>query len=203
MHTAVMGDVKLKEALHDELRWARESMLWKLDGLSEYDVRRPLTATGTNFLGLIKHMSIGDSKYLGEVFGRPFREHLPWWDDDAEDNADKWATASESRLGIIERYQRVSEHADSTILDLDLDSPGYVPWWPRPNVKLINIIAHVLAETNRHTGHADILREQLDGATGFDSQDIGSARHDAEWWRGYVATIEAAARQASETATDQ
>ncbi len=47
-----MGDIELKTALHDELRWAREAMLWKLEGLSEYDVRRPLTATGTNLLGL-------------------------------------------------------------------------------------------------------------------------------------------------------
>ncbi len=70
--TLVMVDVELKAALHDELRWAREAMLWKLDGLSEYDVRRPLTATGTNLLGLIKHLSMGESKYLGEVFGRPF-----------------------------------------------------------------------------------------------------------------------------------
>jgi len=46
-----MVNVELKVALHDELRWAREAMLWKLDGLGEYDVRRPLTATGTNFLG--------------------------------------------------------------------------------------------------------------------------------------------------------
>ena len=195
-----MGDVTLKAALHDELRWVREAMLWKLDGLSEYDLRRPLTATGTNFLGLIKHLSMGESKYLGEVFGRPFHEHLPWWDDDAEANADKWATASESRLEIIERYQRVSEHSDATITTLDLDSPGYVPWWPRPTVKLINVIAHVLAETNRHAEHADILREQLDGATGFDPQDTSSARHDADWWRGYVATIETAAQHASSTA---
>jgi len=70
-----MVNVELKVALHDELRWARAAMLWKLDGLSEYDVRRPLTATGTNFLGLIKHLSMGESKYLDEVFGRPFREH--------------------------------------------------------------------------------------------------------------------------------
>jgi len=92
-----MVNVELKVALHDELRWAREAMLWKLDGLSEYDVRRPLTATGTNFLGLIKHLSMGESKYLGEVFGRPFREHLPWWDDDAEDNEDKWASRTHRR----------------------------------------------------------------------------------------------------------
>jgi len=190
----------MKAALHDELRWAREAMLWKLDGLSEYDVRRPMTATGTNLLGLVKHLSMGESKYLGEVFGRPFHEHLPWWDDDAEHNADKWATESELRSEIIERYQRVCEHSDATINLLELDSPGQVPWWPRPDVKLINVIAHVLAETNRHAGHADILREQLDGATGFDPERAGSSR-DAAWWRGYVAAVETAARRASSMST--
>ena len=199
LQTVGMADEPVKAALHDELRWARDAMLWKLDGLSEYDVRRPLTATGTNFLGLIKHLSIGESKYLGEVFGRPFPEYLPWWDDDADDNADQWTTANEARDEIIQRYQRIAAHSDITIDTLDLDSPGHVPWWPRPNVKLVNVIAHVLAETNRHTGHADILREQLDGVTGFDSQDTGAFRHDAQLWRGYVATIEAAARQASGT----
>ncbi len=66
-------------------------------------------------------------------------------------------------------------------------------------MKLINVIAHVLAETNRHAGHADILREQLDGATGFDPDDTSSSQHDAAWWRSYVATIEAAAQKASAT----
>ncbi|MDQ3306763.1 MAG: DinB family protein [Actinomycetota bacterium] len=174
-------------------------MLWKLDGLSEYDVRRPLTATGTNLLGLVKHLSMGESKYLGEVFGRPFPEHLPWWDEDADDNADKWVTAGESRSEIIERYQRVCEHSDASINLLELDSLGHVPWWPRPNVMLVNVIAHILAETNRHAGHADILREQLDGSTG--DADASPPQHDSAWWRGYVATIEAAAQRASSSPT--
>ncbi len=189
-----MVNPELKAALHDELRWAREAVLHKLDGLGEYDVRRPLTATGTNLLGLVKHLSMGESKYLGEVFGRPFPEPMPWWDADAAENVDHWATASESRSEVIERYQRVCEHADATINVLDLDSPGHVPWWPRPHVRLINVMGHVLAETNRHAGHADILREQLDGVTG--DGDAGAQRHDAVWWREYVATVEAAARQA-------
>jgi len=66
-------------------------------------------------------------------------------------------------------------------------------------VKLINVIAHVLAETNRHAGHADVLREQLDGATSFYPDDTSPSQHDAAWWRGYVATIEAAAQNASAT----
>ena len=72
-----------KEYLHDDLRWIREAMLWKLDGLREYDVRRPLTATGTNLLGLVKHLTVTEARYFGEIFGRPFPEPLPRWDDDA------------------------------------------------------------------------------------------------------------------------
>lgn len=195
-----MVDIRIKTALHDELRWAREAMLWKLDGLDEYDVRRPLTASGTNLLGLVKHLSMGESKYLGEVFGRPFDEHLPWWDDAAAPHADKWATETESRSEITDLYRRVCEHSDTTIDLLDLDSPGVVSWWPRPDVLLVNVVAHVLAETNRHAGHADILREQIDGSTGVDPEQSGSS-HDAEWWRTHVAAVETAAQRARSSFT--
>jgi uncharacterized damage-inducible protein DinB len=193
-----MAGAEAKSALHDELRWAREAVVWKLEGLSDHDVRRPLTATGTNLLGLVKHLAMTESQYLGGVFGRPFPERLPWWDADAEANADKWATAEESRSGILELYRRVWAHSDSTIDGLDLDAPGRVPWWPRPEVTLVNVIAHVLAETNRHAGHADILREQLDGSTGAAPDDAGSPQRDAAWWRAYVAKLEAAASAAGE-----
>jgi hypothetical protein len=66
-------------------------------------------------------------------------------------------------------------------------------------VRLINVIAHVLAETNRHAGHADILREQVDGTTG--GADAGPPQHDADWWQKYVATVETAAKTASSTSS--
>ncbi|WP_219420550.1 DinB family protein [Pseudonocardia nigra] len=131
-----MIDEFAKEYLHDDLRWIRDAMLWKLDGLSEYDIRRPLTATGTNLLGLIKHLSTSEARYFGEVFDRPFPEPLPPLRDDA---TDMWATEHETRTEIIDRYRRVWEHSDATISALDIDAPGHVPWWPRPNVKLFNI----------------------------------------------------------------
>jgi hypothetical protein len=86
----------------------------------------------------------------------------------ATDQASKTvrSPADESRAAIVERYQRVSDHSDATIAALDIDAPGHVPWWPRPDVKLFNVMIHVLTETNRHAGHADILREQIDGAIG-------------------------------------
>ena len=85
-----MIDDFAKEHLHDHLRWVREALVWKLDGLSEYDIRRPLTSTGTNLLGLVKHCAVWDSRYFSEVFGRPFPEPLPRWDDEAADDAQFW-----------------------------------------------------------------------------------------------------------------
>lgn len=107
-----MIDEFAKEYLHGDLREIREVMLWKLDGLSEYDIRRPLTFTGTNLLGLIKHLSLSEARYFGEVFDRPFPEPLPRWDDTTQYGADHWATETETREQIIERYRRVWEHAE-------------------------------------------------------------------------------------------
>ena len=184
-----MIDDFAKEYLHGDLREIREVMVRKLDGLSEYDVRRPLTTTGTNLLGLVKHLTLTESRYFGEVFGRPFAEPLPRWDDVAMRGKDMWATARETRTEIVERYLRACEHSDATIAALPVDAPGHVPWWPRPDVKLFNVLVHVLTETNRHAGHADILREQLDGA-------VEVAGRDAAFWEQRRAEVERAAREA-------
>jgi hypothetical protein len=107
-----------------------------------------------------------------------------------------WVAANESRTEIIDRYRRAAKYADATIAALSIDAPGFVPWWPRPNVKLFNILVHVLAETHRHAGHADILREQLDGSVGFDREGISSAPTNADFWETHRASIELAAKAA-------
>ncbi|MEU5898253.1 MULTISPECIES: DinB family protein [Streptomyces] len=161
-----MIDEFAKNNLHGRLRRDREALLWKLDGLSEYDARRPLTATGTNLLGLVKHVAFVEARYFGEVFGRPSPEALCRWQD--SDGSDLWAAEDETRDQIIALYRRTWEHSDATINELPLDAPGHVPWWPEicPNTNLFAAMTHVLGETTRHTGHADILRESLDGRTG-------------------------------------
>jgi hypothetical protein len=191
-----MIDEFAKDYLHSDLRDVRATMLWKLEGLTEYDARRPLTTTGTNLLGLIKHLTGTEARYFGDVFGRPLPERLPWWgDDDYEPLADMWAAADESRAEIVDRYRRVWDHSDATIAALDIDAPGHVPWWPRPNVKLFNVLVHVLTETNRHAGHADILREQLDGAVGTEEGTV-LQQLDAAFWENHRAKIEQAAKDA-------
>ena len=190
-----MTDDSAKEFLLGELQDLREAMVWKLEGIGEYDVRRPLTVTGTNLLGLVKHLALYESRYFGEVFGRPFPEALPRWDDVEQRGTDMWATEYETREEIISLYRRACEHSDATITALAIDAPGHVPWWPRPNVKLFNILVHMLSEASRHAGHADILREQLDGSVGTIAARSKS-QPDAAFWEIQRAEIERAARSA-------
>lgn len=190
-----MIDDFAKGYLHDNLRWVRQSLLAKLDGLSEYDVRRPLTTTGTNLLGLVKHLAMSEARYLGDIFGRPFPEPLPRFDDpDYANHEHMWVTELESRGDVIGEYQRAWAHADATIEALPIDAPGFVPWWPRPDVKLFNVMVHVLTETNRHAGHADILREQLDGAVGAGL--VTTSADDGTDWEAHRSRVEDAARAA-------
>src|SRR3954463_12330014 len=119
-----------KADLHRYLQAGRDALLWKLDGLTEYDVRRPLTPTGTNLLGLVKHLAYVELGYFGVTFDRPFAEPLPFLDYEVEPKADMWATADESREHIVGLYRRAWAHADATIDALPLDAVGRVPWWP-------------------------------------------------------------------------
>ncbi|MET8565383.1 DinB family protein [Streptomyces flaveolus] len=187
-----------KADLHFYLQSARDALLWKLEGLSEYDIRRPLTPTGTNLLGLVKHAAGVELGYLGDTFGRPSGEPLPWLDEGAETNADMWATADESREFVVELYRRAWGHADATIDALALDTVGRVPWWPdgRDEVTLHHAVVRVIADTHRHAGHADIVRELLDGAVGMNKGNDSMAPGDSAWWETYRGRLERAAREA-------
>ncbi|MPZ64712.1 MAG: DUF664 domain-containing protein [Pseudonocardiaceae bacterium] len=186
-----------KTDLHRYLQAAREALLWKLEGLSEYDVRRPLTPTGTNLLGLVKHVASVELGYFGLTFGRPSDEPLPWFADDAEPNADMWATADESCEQIVDLYQRAWAHSDATIDTLALDAIGHVPHWPsdRSEVTLHRILVHMIAETDRHVGHVDIVRELIDGAARLREDNDNLAPGDQAWWENYRNRLERVAQE--------
>jgi hypothetical protein len=185
-----------KYVLHRYLKIGRDALIWKLDGLSEYDVRRPMTPTGTNLLGLVKHVASVEAGYLGDTFDRPFPEPLPWFEADAEPNADMWASADESREQIVSFYRRVWAHSDVTIDTLALDAIGHVPHWPpeRNEVTLHQILVHVIAETDRHAGHADIVRELIDGTVGLRADNDNIVPGDDAWWAEYRDRLERVAR---------
>lgn len=180
------------------LQVGREALLWKLDGLPEYGVRRPMTRTGTNLLGLVKHVASVEAGYFGATFGRPFETPLPWFAEDAEPNADMWATADESRDQIVGLYRRVWSHSDETIAASSLDTVGNVAWWPqeRAEVTLHQILVHMIAETHRHAGHADIIRELIDGKVGMREDNDNMAPVDETWWASYHERLEAVAKEA-------
>ena len=182
-----MIDEFAKEHLHDHLRWAREALVWKLDGLSR--VRHPPAPDLDRDQPSRPGQAPGDleSRYFGEVFGRPFPEPLPRWDDEAAAAPTCGRPSTRPANEIIGLYRRAWEHSDATIAALAIDAPGHVPWWPRPDVKLFNIMVHVLTETTRHAGHADILREQLDGTIGIDARKARPCtRHDAAFWEAQL-----------------
>jgi uncharacterized damage-inducible protein DinB len=195
-----MTDPGPKADLQRYLQIARDALLWKLEGLSEYDVRRPMTPTGTNLLGLVKHLAYVELGYFGVTFGRPVDDAQPWVDDEGDiPNWDMWATAAESRESVVSLYRRAWAHADATIEALALDSPGRVPWWEgdRADVTLHRILVHVIAETGRHVGHADVVRELIDGSAGLraDNDNLPPGV-DESWWAGYREQLEQAARDA-------
>ncbi|MFG2334621.1 DinB family protein [Streptomyces sp. NPDC048604] len=200
-----MTDSDMKSDLLRYLQDARDALLWKLDGLSEYDVRRPMTPTGTNLLGLVKHVSGVELGYFGDTFGRPFfdeasRPAPAWYRETAEDNADMWATPEETREQITGLYRQAWQHTDATVAELPLDATGLVPWWPeeRRQVTLHHVLVRVLADTQRHAGHADILRELTDGAVGWKADNDSLPPGDATSWQNHHDRLERAAREASD-----
>lgn len=171
------------------LQQARDGLLSKLEGLGEYDVRRPMTPTGTNLLGLVKHLAGIELGYLGECVGRPSPVRLPWIEDGSVwASADMWATADEPRDYLVDLYRSASRHADESIERLGLSAPAQVSWWPedRRDTTLGSLLVRVATETAQHAGHADIVREMIDGRAGNDHDDLG----DAQWWSDYVGRIQ-------------
>ena len=161
-----MTKLDVKTELHGYLRGARETLVWKLEGLSEYDIRRPVTPTGTNLLGLVKHSTATHLGYFGEVFGRG-NEMTQRWSSGEGPAAEFWATPDESKQDILAGYQAAWALSDSTISELQIDAVGKVWWWGDETVTLHQVMVHVTADTQRHAGHADIVRELIDGSVGM------------------------------------
>jgi hypothetical protein len=191
---ADMSDPKV--VLHHYLQESRQALVWKLDGLDERDARLPRTPTGNNLLGVVKHCLNIEVGYFGPTFGREFPapEELVSMEAFAADpQADWYARGDETKEGLIQLYRRVWAFADQTIEQLPLDAPGRVPWWEpdRQDVTLQRVIVHVIYDLSRHAGHADIMRELYDGATGWQRGNSGAP--DDYDWPAYVARLTALA----------
>ena len=184
--------MNLSADLHRYLQQARDGLVSKLDDLDEFDIRRPMTPSGTNLLGLVKHLTGVELGYLVESAGRPTEIKLPWNEDGSVwESGDMWAKPDESREYLVDLYKSVWRQSDESIEQLALDAPATVAWWPeeRRETTFGHLLVRVVAETAQHAGHADIIRESIDGRGGRDHDDIGNA----DWWNTYVGKIQAAA----------
>lgn len=176
------------------LQTLRDAALWKLDGVSEYDARRPLVPSGTNLLGLVKHLAWCELAYFVQTWGRELPVSDLWDDPDADHNDDLWVPASESRQDVVDFYRMSWAEADRTFAAHELEDTGRVPHWhpDRNTVTLHQVLVHMTVETARHVGQMDILREHLDGAIGM---RVGASNlpDDGYDWPAYVAKVQAAA----------
>lgn len=191
---AGMSD-EAKAELIEWLQRLNAAVFDKIDGLGEYDLRRPMTPTGSNLLGIVKHLASVQAEYFGNTFGRPWPEPMPWLAEDAEVNADMFATAHETSEQIRDFYRRSWAHALETFAVTALDDTGTVPWWPpeRRHPTLHTALVHMALETARHAGHLDIMRETIDGAAGRYAGDASVPSGDEIDWPSYVAAVDAAA----------
>lgn len=203
MSATTPPDQDPKATLLRYLTRERDVLLTRAEGLGEHDVRRPLTRTGTNLLGLVKHVGSVQLGYLHEAFGGTHDLAMPWFADGAEANADMWATADESREQILDFFRASSALCDATVGSLGLDARGEVPWWPpeRRVVTLHQVLVHVLDEVAHHAGHADIVRELVDGAAGDDRGNLPDL--DDDEWAAYRERLGAAAVEAARRAGER
>src|SRR5689334_9239145 len=167
------------ETLLRYLQRAREHLVAALDGLSEHDVRRPLVPSGTNLLGLVKHSASTEIGYFNDCLGRESGLDLPW--DTEEGMArgmDMYAERHETREELVGLYRQAWALTDGAVRELGVDAPAVVPWWgDRGRVTVGWLLVHTLDETAHHAGHADILRESIDGRGGPDHDQVGDAAH--------------------------
>jgi hypothetical protein len=150
-----------KESLRVSLDRHRDAVLWKLEGLDDSDLRRAMTPSGTNLLGLVKHLAAVEYGWFCQTFGRA-TEPLPFDDDD--ENADLRIRPEEATGDILAFYGRARAAADQVIDELELEETGTA--WFGDAVSLRWVLIHMIEETARHAGHVDIVRELIDGMTG-------------------------------------
>ena len=156
-----------KETLQFSLDRHRAVVRWKVEGLNDDDLRRPMTPSGTTLLGLVKHLAAVEYSWFCSTFGREV-EPLPFDEDD--ETADLRVEPHESTEDILAFYGRATTAANRAIAEMNLDDTGRT--WDGETVSLRWVMVHMIEEIARHAGHLDIVRELIDGATGDHRRNV-------------------------------
>lgn len=150
------------ELLHAMIRSNRDSMLWKLEGITDQQGRERVVDSLTTLIGLVKHMTLVERWWVrivmdGEDIPRPWSE---------DDHDEEWRLTEDDTISAaIEAYDAEVAITDAVIAgqsdlgrDVEVRGRPYAIRW---------ILMHLIEEIARHAGHADIIRETLDGETGY------------------------------------
>ena len=156
-----------RETLETFLDFYRETILWKVSGMSDPDLRKVIVPSGWSPLGMIKHLAYVERSWFRTRFSGEEGLPVPWTDEDPD--ADFRIEPQETTADILAFYRDECERsraiaASASLDDLAAHWPADRPPEKRPNLRWIFV--HMIDETARHAGHLDIVRELIDGSTG-------------------------------------
>jgi uncharacterized damage-inducible protein DinB len=154
-----------REALEKFLDTQREGLIRKIEGLDDETARKAPTASSLSLLGLVKHSAIWERRWFQVIMaGREFPGEWPGVKDEPED-ADLMVDENDTVDHWVAYYREQIEQSRAVAASMDLDSPCARPDLVACNVRYV--LFHLIEETARHAGHADIIRETLDGSRGM------------------------------------
>ncbi|MEV7188131.1 DinB family protein [Kitasatospora sp. NPDC093102] len=164
---AKLSDVRPPSTNADEpttllafLDYLRAAVIAKLDGISDEDARRPGVASGTSLLWLVRHLAVVEDNWFTWAYRGAGEE---------PGESDEVPLDGATVAGELAAYREAVERSDAVAAAApDLDRPGVRSLRPddAEGPSLRWVLVHMIEETGRHAGHADIIREQLDGAIG-------------------------------------
>lgn len=154
-----MLDGTERQLLGTFLDQQRDVMLWKLQGLDDHQLRERVSPSGLYLLGVVKHVAAAEQYWLCELFGRPAEPQSLAASDDLE------IEPGETTEAVLAYYARARAASDTAIAETDLNATATT--WLGDTVSFRWSVLHMIEETARHAGHADMMRQSLDGATGY------------------------------------
>lgn len=150
-----------RELLRTFLDQQRDVLMWKLQGLTDRQLRQPMTPSGLYLLGIVKHHAGVEQYWLCHLFGRP--AYLPFMSRAAAD--DLQLDPDDTTDSVLAYFSRARTASDSAIAEIDLDATATT--WLGDTVSFRWAVLHTIEEAARHAGHVDIIREGIDNTTGY------------------------------------
>ena len=156
-----------RETLETFLDYYRQTVMWKVSGMSDPDLRRVIVPSGWSPLGMLKHLAYVERDWFRVRFAGENGLSVPWTDEDPD--ADFRVESEETTEQILDLYRRECRRSRDIVAGVSLDDvaahwPADRPQEKRPNLRWIFV--HMIEETARHAGHLDVARELIDGTTG-------------------------------------